>query len=77
MDDLKVSPPTQSDVSRRALSIARMIDRLPPGSYSISLKLPEHNTERWVVEVVQPVTVVQRKEIFDKNAENAGTQNGG
>lgn len=57
------------DVSRRALSIARVVDRLGPGQFLISLKIPEHSTERWVIEITQPVTVVQRREIYDKPEE--------
>lgn len=45
-------------VSPRALSIARMIDRLEPGgTYIIELIRPQSNTERWLVTVTQPVTV--------------------
>lgn len=57
------------DVSRRALSIARMIDRLGPGNYTIHLKRPENGSERWTVEIVQPVTIVQKREVFDKAQE--------
>lgn len=58
--------PIPTDVSRRALSIARMIDRLGPGLYTIHLKRPENNSERWTIEILQPVTVVQKREVFDK-----------
>lgn len=57
------------DVSRKALSIARIIDRLPAGSYTIHLKRPENPSERWTVEIHQPVTVVQKREVFDKTQE--------
>lgn len=57
---------TQQDVSARALSIARMIDRLGPGKYEISLIMPKSKTERWTIEITQrilgqPVTI--RKEL--------------
>jgi len=57
------------DVSRKALSIARIIDRLPAGNYTIHLKRPENPSERWTVEIHQPVTVVQKREVFDKTQE--------
>lgn len=57
------------DVSRKALSIARIIDRLPAGNYTIHLKRPENPSERWTVEIHQPVTVVQKREVFDKTLE--------
>jgi len=44
-------------VSSRALSIARMIDRLEAGTYSIEFVRPPSNTERWMVTVRQSVTV--------------------
>lgn len=45
------------DISQRALSIARMIDRLEPGIYNIELVRPVSKTERWTVTVSQSVTV--------------------
>lgn len=56
------------DVSRKALSIARIIDRLPAGSYTLHLKRPKNVSERWTVEIHQ-VTVVQPQEVFDKTQE--------
>ncbi len=49
-------------VSRRALSIARMIDRLPPGKYSILLIKGDGDGERWQIEIAQPVTL-QKKDL--------------
>jgi len=70
-----MSLPTTStipaDVSRRALSIARMIDRLGPGSYTINLRRPENSSERWTIEILQPVTVVQKRDVFDKAQEES------
>lgn len=59
------------DVSRKALSVARIIDRLPAGNYTIHLKRPENPSERWTVEIHQPVTVVQKREVFDKAQEES------
>lgn len=44
-------------VSPRALSIARMIDRLEAGTYSIEFVRPPSKTERWMVTVRQSVTI--------------------
>lgn len=49
-------------VSSKALSIARIIDRLPPGSYIIRVVKPDDKAGSWPVEVMQPVTL-QKKEI--------------
>jgi len=45
------------DVSRRALSIARVIDRLPAGNFSIILLKPDIKTDNWRVEIRQSSTV--------------------
>lgn len=52
-------------VSRRALSIARMIDRLPPGKFNIVLVKADHEGERWQIEINQPVTL-QKKELLQE-----------
>ena len=57
---ITVNLPT--DVSRRALSLARMVERLDPGKYTISLIKPTGKHERWAVEISQSVTI-QKKEI--------------
>lgn len=41
------------DVSRRALSIARTIDRLPPGEYNLSLVKPGVKAADWQIEIVR------------------------
>ncbi|MDH5605355.1 MAG: hypothetical protein OEY93_00550 [Anaerolineae bacterium] len=40
-------------VSRRALSLARVVDRLPPGEYLIRLKRSPFKTRPWQVEVLR------------------------
>lgn len=55
-----------ADVSRRALSIARMIDRLGPGNYTIHLRRPDNTSERWTIEIQQPVTIVHKRDVVDK-----------
>ena len=51
-----------NDVSRRALSFARMVERLDPGKYTIALIKPTSKHERWAVEISQSVTI-QKKEL--------------
>lgn len=50
------------DVSRRALSIARMIDRLPPGKFNLVLEKGLGEGERWQIEIAQAVTL-QKKDL--------------
>jgi hypothetical protein len=48
-------PPTSrgksSDISRKVLSLAREIDRLPAGDYSISLTKPASKNQPWSVTI--------------------------
>jgi len=53
-------PPAPTDVSRRALSIARMIDRLEPGKYTITVIKTDGESDRWQVEIAQPVTIYKK-----------------
>lgn len=57
------------DVSRSALSVARMLDRLGPGKFTITLIKGEGNSERWQIEIAQPVTI-QKKELQHLDKEN-------
>lgn len=63
-----ILPTQQQDVSRRALSIARIIDRLPAGKYTIQLVKAESESERWQIEIVQPVTI-QKKDLTHGSAD--------
>ncbi len=58
-------------VSRRALSIARMIDRLPPGKFNIVLIKADHEGERWQIEIAQPVTL-QKKDLHIETETSIG-----
>lgn len=62
-----------SDVSRRALSVARMIDRLGAGKFTITIIKGESGSERWQIEISQPVTL-QKKDLVHENPapENVG-----
>jgi hypothetical protein len=42
-----------NDLSPRVVQLARMIDRLPPGTYEISLQKQELRTQDWSVEIVR------------------------
>lgn len=55
-----------TDVSRSALSVARMLDRLGPGKFTITLIKGEGSSERWQVEIAQPVTI-QKKELTQED----------
>lgn len=60
--DLTLKPVT--DLSAKVVSVARAIDRLPPGEYSISIIKPVSKHESWqisidTVKTVQTMTVPQ------------------
>ena len=52
-DDSGVSPQKQSDVSPRAMSIARMIDRLGPGCHRIELTKDDFPSSPWELSISQ------------------------
>ena len=45
-------PETKTGVSQPAVSVARTIDRLPPGDYIIKLEKPSARSESWILEIV-------------------------
>jgi hypothetical protein len=51
------TPKEQSDTSRRARSLARLIDRLEPGTYSLEIVKPSCKTNPWSFELITPVTI--------------------
>ena len=64
MTDLIVidQPKPVTDLSPKVVSMARAIDRLPPGEYSINLKKPTSKHESWNISIdevkrVQTLTV--------------------
>lgn len=52
-----------ADISRQALSVARIVERLPPGEYTINIIRPERKTERWTIEVHR--IVLAQRELID------------
>lgn len=50
---------SQADVSQRALSIARMIDRLGPGRHRIELTIDEYPGSPWELSVSQMTMVTK------------------
>ena len=44
-------PEEKTGVSPPAASMARTIDRLPPGDYMIRLEKPRSNIDRWGLEI--------------------------
>jgi len=74
MKTVKQSEPTADlGVSKRALSIARMIDRLGSGKFNITLIKPEGENTRWDIEIAQPVTI-QKRELHQQCADEQTTQ---
>ena len=51
----KTNPTSQppSDLSPRVVQLARMIERLPPGNYEISLQKQELRAQDWNIEIVR------------------------
>ena len=41
------------DLSQRVISLARVIDRLPPGDYSVRLVKPELDGLSWHAEIIR------------------------
>jgi hypothetical protein len=41
------------DISQKVLSLAREIDRLPAGDYSITLRKPRGRSESWSVKITK------------------------
>jgi hypothetical protein len=55
--------PIQTDVSQRALRIARIIDRMLPGTYMLMLVIPERDNHDWNLEVFGAVRI-QRYQVY-------------
>jgi hypothetical protein len=51
--DNSQQPKPVTDLSARVVQLARMIDRLPPGNYDISLQKQDLNAQAWSVEIVR------------------------
>jgi hypothetical protein len=46
-------PPQPQDISARVQELARIIDRLPPGKFEITIEKPEVRAADWRVDVVR------------------------
>jgi hypothetical protein len=53
MDETKQIPRPPSDLSPRVVQLARMIERLPPGNYEISLQKEGLRAQNWNIEIVR------------------------
>ena len=53
--DTLILPPDPTDVSRQALTIARIIDRLcqRPGEYQIRVTVPDNRRRPWIIDFYQ------------------------
>jgi hypothetical protein len=45
------------DISEKVLSLAREIDRLPPGEYAITLNKPTSKHQNWIVQIDRTETI--------------------
>jgi len=52
--------PPVADLSQPAVSVARDLDRLPPGTYNVTIQKPDIKAVGWRVEIV-------REEIIKRN----------
>ena len=61
MDEQKqptASSPPPADLSPRVVQLARMVDNLPPGKYSITIEKQEIRAQDWRVEIARTETIV-------------------
>ena len=62
--DAVISPDEPTDVSTRALTIGRILDRLcrTPGNYAVMIVVPAHRRSKWEI-IFYKVEVVRRIEL--------------
>lgn len=53
--ETKSNPPANNshNLSSRVVQLAHMIDRLPPGTYEISLEKQDIRAQAWTIEIVR------------------------
>jgi hypothetical protein len=56
MDTVVVIKP-QEDTSQRARSLARLVDRQPPGVYYLIISVPTNKNDALKYDLIQPVTI--------------------
>jgi len=56
MDTVVVIKP-QEDTSQRARSLARLVDRQPPGLYYLIISVPTNKNDALKYDLIQPVTI--------------------
>jgi hypothetical protein len=57
-----------SDTSQRARSLARIMDRLEPGTYTLEITKPHDRNGIWLFELTQPV-IIRRGELPKESVE--------
>ena len=57
MDTVVVIKPPQEDTSNRARSLARLVDRQPPGVYYLIISVPTNKSDALKYDLIQPVTI--------------------
>jgi hypothetical protein len=65
-------PSDTDSLSNRAIYLAKMMDRLEPGRYVLYLTRPQDPSEKWHVELTQPVTL--RRAELTKSTSDAPTK---
>ena len=65
MDGIKPAPRPVIDISERGAAIGRLVDRLPPGHYTVSLVKPECGPLHALItqQIGSTVTVIKELEI--------------
>jgi hypothetical protein len=53
-----MEPKPVTDLSPRVVSLARQLDRLPPGEYTIKLEKPDLKAEPWEVNIVRTEKII-------------------
>jgi hypothetical protein len=53
-----MEPKPVTDLSPRVVSLARQLDRLPPGEYTIKLDKPDLKAQPWEVNIVRTEKII-------------------
>lgn len=60
MDPITPQKPI-TDLSANVVSLARMLDRLPPGNYQVVLLKPDFKGQPWRVEIIETQTLATKE----------------
>lgn len=62
-----------NDLSERAIQLARMIDRLPPGTYTVELLKPDLKAASWKI-VIERVEFIQKAALARQSTNGLDTE---